>query len=149
MSRLVIVTGFAAGLVVGLEPIWAGQWLDFAFPAWPFPLGIAVLLAVASGVWWGWQWRADVSARRITQTAVVSIVVGGMVGFSTTLLVLSAFIVPPLPGHIGYLPGWPWQVLGWVFTHRLIPGVVGLGLWATLVGAAKARVAAGITARHS
>ncbi len=142
VSRLVIATGVAAGIAVGFEPVWAGRWLDLAFPSWPIPVGVAILVALAAALWRGTRQIDSAKGPTVTMMAVLSIVAGGIVGFGATVVALGYFVVPPMPGHIGDLPGWPWQAVSWELMHRLMPAVVGLGIWVALVCAVETRLTA-------
>jgi hypothetical protein len=102
---------------------------------------VAVLLTVLAVTWATWRAvqrdpRAGCLARRDAIVGfAVGIGVGGGVGFAATLEWLIHWVVPPAPGHVGYLPQWPWQAVAVPLAHHLLPGAIFLVLWVAALAA--------------
>ena len=137
VSRAGLAVGGLIGFIVGFEPIWAGQYLDYLYSRWPMPLGIALLAALAWIVWYGVS-QAPLGPL-LVRVQMIGKVVGGLLwgsllGFGLTWIWLSYFVKPPSAGHAGYLPYWPWDGVSWILIHRLLPVLIGMILWAAAVG---------------
>lgn len=137
ISRRGLIIGSIMGFIVGFEPIWAGQYLDHAYSGWPLPVG-ALLLWVLT--WTVWQPVRHALAQplviraQVVTGVAVGLAVGGALGFGATLEWFTHFVVPPAPGHIGYLPNWPWDAVSWPLTNRILPVLLGMVLWVAAIG---------------
>ncbi len=138
-SRMGLIIGSIVGFLVGFEPVWAGQYVDHMYPGWPLPIGVLLLVVLTGTVWHPVRQATSqpllIRAQVVTGIAV-GLAVGGALGFGATLEWLTHFVVPPTPGHIGYLPNWPWDAVSWPLTNRILPVLLGMVLWVAAIGAA-------------
>ena len=139
MERLIPTGVLAAtglvGAAVGFEPIWAGQYLDRVYLGWPVSVTAITLAVLAVVTWRAVRGKnAEASQAALVIAAVAGLVVGGAVGFMGSLEWLLHLVVPPAPGHIGYLPHWPWQAVSGPLGNRIVPALVAVALWVAGIG---------------
>lgn len=150
LPSALILAGAVIGGAIGFEPVWAGQpiWggqtLDVAMMWWKLPVMLASLAVLAVITWRG-VYRAPngawAASSQVSGGVAVGLVLGGTVGFGATWEWLWHYVVRPLPGHVGYLPHWPWQAVSYTLSQHLVPAVVALIVWVMGIAAlaAKAR----------
>lgn len=147
-----ILVGALVGVAIGFEPVWAGQpiWggqtLDVMVMWWKIPVMLASLAVLAAVTWRGvYQARtgAWAASGQVSGGAALGLVLGSAVGFGATWEWLLHTVVPAKPGHIGYLPHWPWQAVSYTLSQHMVPAVVILAVWvmgvATIAGQARTR----------
>ncbi len=118
------------GVAIGFEPVWAGQpiWggqtLDVMTMWWKIPVMLSSL-AVLAAVTWREVYQARTGAwaasGQVSGGAALGLVVGSAVGFAATWEWLLHDVVPAQPGHVGYLPHWPWQAVSYTLSQHMIP----------------------------
>lgn len=122
--------GTLLGFPLGFEPIWAGRYLDYVARgqtlAWAVPW---LLVTMAVGVLVAWNgvhrtrsgpWTAG---GRVAAGLIGGFLLGGGVGFAGTLVVLG-HVGRPLPGHVGYIPNWPWGAVSYSVAAHMIPSTI-------------------------
>jgi hypothetical protein len=149
LPTFLVLAGAIIGVAIGFEPVWAGQpiWdghtLDVTVFWWKIPV-ILVSLAVLATITWRGVCRARTGAwaatGQVSGAVALGLVVGSAVGFVATWEWLLHYVVPALPGHIGYLPDWPWQAVSYTLSQHMVPAVIILTAWVMAVATMAGKV---------
>lgn len=123
--------GWALGCLLGTEPLWAGQWLDYVWHGWVLPFGV-VWLGVPLGMTWRGRWRPGVSPVTAVQATAAGLIAGLLAG---VVVGVAGTWVAYTHGRWpleSVLPDWPWSALQ-TFLQDHLP--LGIGVYlATVLG---------------
>lgn len=137
ISTGTVLAGCGFGLVGGLEPLWAGQWLDYAWNPWKLPFILLFLVCTVMTTWRLAHRPGHSPAAAAGQASIALIggfVMGAVLGIG---VVFEIYLHGAFPLR-AVVPNWPWGALEqWVKTKLLVGGVA----YVTLVLATSAYTA--------
>jgi cation transport ATPase len=108
--------GLGLGVVMGSEPLWAGQWVDYFWPGWVLPFAaiygaLTIELARRASLQAG---RSPVAAAGAASVGLIGgMLAGALAGLATVWIVYTHGYFPLR----AVVPNWPWGALhDWVTT---------------------------------